>query len=132
MTTQAKGTFETKTTPHEPYDTAEGATLGRMTVVKRFAGSLVGDGHVVMIAARSPVPSSAGYVAIERVTGVLDGLRGTFVLQHSGTMNRGASSLTISVVPDTGTDELVGLAGTMTIDVVGGQHFYTFDYSVGV
>lgn len=130
MTTQAKGTFETQTTPHPPHDTAEGAVLARMTIAKTFAGDLVGTGAVEMIAARTAITGSAGYVAIERVSAVLHGKAGTFVLQHSGTMDRGAMSLTVTVVPDSGTGELAGISGSMSIDIVDGQHFYTFDYVI--
>ena len=80
--------------------------------------------------AGSPVKGSAGYVAIERVTGRVHGRAGSFALQHFGVMNRGASSLTLSVVPDSGTGELTGLSGTMSIDIRDGQHFYAFDYSL--
>jgi hypothetical protein len=81
-----------------------------------------------MINALSGVEGSAGYVAIEAVSGVLVDRRGTFVLQHSGTLRRGAQHLDLTVVPDSGTGELVGLAGEMAISIVDGQHFYTFDY----
>ena len=117
MGEQAKGTFETKTTPNAPYDTDEGATIGRMTVEKRFVGGLEASGHVEMLAARSAVPSSAGYVAIERVKGTLDGRVGSFVLQHSGTMNRGAPSLVVSIVPATVPGALLCIAGPMTIPI---------------
>lgn len=129
-TTRAEGTFETQTTPHPPYDTAEGAVLARMTIAKTFAGDLEGTSVVEMIAARTAVAGSAGYVAIERVSGVLHGKRGTFVLQHSGTMDRGAMSLSVSVVPDSGTGELMGITGSMSIDIVEKQHFYAFDYVI--
>jgi hypothetical protein len=83
-----------------------------------------------MLNAVTEVKGSAGYVAIERVTGRLHGREGTFVLQHSGTMNRGQAELTISVVPDSGTQQLVGLAGKVTIEIVDGKHFYSFDYTL--
>ena len=83
-----------------------------------------------MLSAGTPVKGSAGYVAIERVTGTLDGRRGTFVLQHSGTMTRGAPRLVITVVPDSGTGDLTGIAGTMTIDISNGKHSYTFEYTL--
>ena len=81
-----------------------------------------------MLTGISSVKDSAGYVAIERVSGGLAGRRGTFILQHSGTMTRGAPSLAITVVPDSGTDQLTGLSGTMTINVAGGRHSYEFEY----
>ena len=93
-------------------------------------GDLEGESSVEMLSAGSSVKGSAGYVAIERVVGTLHGRTGTFVLQHSGSMNRGAPSLTISVVPDSGTGALTGLAGTMTIDIVDGQHRFAFDYTL--
>jgi hypothetical protein len=130
MSTLAKGTFQTTATPQPPYDTDEGATLGRMTIAKRFEGDLVGTGAVEMLSAVTAVKGSAGYVAIERVKGTLHGRRGSFVLQHTGTMNRGAPSLTVTVVPDSGTAELEGLTGSMSIDIVDGKHFYTFDYAL--
>jgi hypothetical protein len=83
-----------------------------------------------MLAVRTAVDGSAGYVAIERVSGTLDGRRGSFALQHSGTMDRGAASLSVTVIPDSGTDELLGLAGRMQIRIEGGKHFYDFDYTL--
>ena len=128
--TRASGTFEVKMAPLAPYNDAEGAGLGRMSLDKVFHGDLAGTGKGEMLAAMTPVEGSAGYVAVERVTGTLGGRAGTFVLQHSGTMNRGAPSLAISVVPDSGTGELEGIAGTMTIDVSGGKHSYVFEYTL--
>ena len=130
MTAHASGTFEVKLTPQPADDYADGATLGRMTIDKPFHGDLEATSKGQMLTGMSSVNGSAGYVAIERVSGVLAGRRGTFVLQHSGSMNRGAPSLTISVVPDSGTDQLAGLAGTMVINVVEGRHSYTFDYTL--
>jgi hypothetical protein len=101
-----------------------------MLISKQFHGELTGTSRVDMLSARSAVQGSAGYVALERVTGSLEGKGGTFVLQHSGTMNRGKAELTVSVVPDSGTDALQGLAGTMTIEIVEGKHFYAFDYTL--
>jgi len=130
MTTHASGTFEVKLTPQPADDYADGATLGRMTIDKQFHGDLEATSKGQMLTGMASVKGSAGYVAIERVSGVLAGRRGTFVLQHSGSMNRGAPSLTISVVPDSGTDQLAGLAGTMVINVVEGRHSYRFDYTL--
>jgi hypothetical protein len=123
-----KGSFEVKANFEPPFDDVEGVSLGRATFEKRFSGALEATGQVFMLAARGPVQSSAGYVAIERVTGSLDGRRGSFVLQHNGIADRGQHSLTVTVVPDSGTAELVGLRGKMTIDIVDGRHLYTFDY----
>jgi hypothetical protein len=130
MSTHVSGTFEVTVTPEPPYDTAPGATLGRMVIIKQFHGELDASSRVEMLSARSAVQGSAGYVAIERVNGKLQGRSGSFVLQHSGSMNRGKASLTITVVPDSGTEELTGLAGTMTIDIVESKHFYGFDYTL--
>lgn len=130
MTVHASGTFEVKLTPQPPDEHADGKSLGRMTIDKQFHGDLEGTSTGQMLSARTSIPNSAGYVAIERVTGTLQGRTGTFVLQHSGTMNRGAPTLSVSVVPDSGTDGLAGLTGTMTIDIGGGKHSYTFDYAI--
>src|SRR5690242_6251661 len=128
MTSQrARGTFETTTTAQPPYDTAEGAKLSRMTIAKAFVGDFQGTALLEMLAAMTDVKGSAGYVALERLSGTLHGRTGTFVMQHSGTMTRGAPSMAVSVVPDSATDQLKGLSGAMKIDIVDGKHFYTFD-----
>ena len=128
MSQRASGTFEVKMNPHPPYETEEGVQLGRVSIDKTFAGDLAGSSHVEMISAVTPVKGSAGYVAIERVTGTLHGRSGTFVLQHSGTMTRGKPELIVSVVPDSGTGQLEGIAGQLSIEITGGKHFYSFDY----
>ncbi|MBD8873074.1 DUF3224 domain-containing protein [Rhodanobacter sp. DHB23] len=128
---QASGTFTVKLEPQLPAPSIAEAGLGRMTLDKRFSGDLEAHGLGEMLAYRSAVDGSAGYVAMERVTGALHGRRGAFVLQHSGTMDRGAPALVVSVVPDSGTDELAGLAGTLAIHIdAQGGHSYTFDYSL--
>jgi hypothetical protein len=101
-----------------------------MSINKTIAGDLVAVTTGQMLSAMTSVKDSAGYVAIERVEGTLHGKKGTFVLQHSGTMNRGASSLLVTVVPDSGTDELAGLAGEFKIIVANGKHSYEFAYSL--
>lgn len=126
---QATGHFDVRLTPQPVHDEAAGA-LGRMAIDKRFVGGLEATSRGEMLSAGTPVKGSAGYVAIEQVTGLLSGRRGSFVLQHSGTMNRGEPQLRVSVVPDSGTDELAGLAGTMTINIADGRHGYVFDYSL--
>jgi hypothetical protein len=127
----AKGTFEPTVTPAGPDDKAEGSTLGRWSLAKKFHGDLEGTSEGQMLAAGTKVKGSAGYVAMERVTGTLEGRKGTFVLQHSGTMNRGAAQLSVSVVPDSGTGQLEGIAGTMAIKIeASGKHFYEFDYTL--
>ena len=131
MPTSAAGTFIVAIESQTPYEKFDGASLGRVSINKQFSGDLEGTSRVEMLSAITDVKGSAGYVAIERVTGALHGKRGTFVLQHSGTMNRAAADLSVTVVPDSGTGELVGLAGRMTIDIVDGRHLYTFDHSIG-
>lgn len=127
MAENAGGTFEVKLTPQS----TDAAPLGRMSIDKQFSGDLEGTSKGEMLTAGSPVKGSAGYVAIELVTGSLHGKRGTFALQHTGVMTRGVGQLTITVVPDSGTDELQGLAGTMVIDRSDGKHAYDFDYRLG-
>lgn len=130
MTTRATGTFEVTLTPAPSDDASPGPGIGRMSIDKRWHGDLEGTSRGVMLSAMTEVKGSAGYVAIERVTGTLKGKTGSFVLQHSGTMTRGAPQLIITVVPDSGTGELVGLTGTLTIIIADGKHSYEFDYSL--
>lgn len=130
MKYRTEGRFEITRTAEPPYDTREGATLGRSRFDKRFEGGFVGTSVVNMISAVSGVKGSAGYVAIERVEGELDGRVGSFVLQHSGVMDRGAATLAVSVVPDTATGALTGLRGQMSIDTSGGDHRYVFEYDL--
>ena len=124
---QATGTFEVKLTPQVD---GEDCGVGRMTIDKQFHGDLEATSQGQMLAARSSVKGSAGYVAMERVSGSLNGLTGTFVLQHSGTMTRGEPSLSVTVVPDSGTGDLTGLSGKMTIDLAAGKHSYVFQYAI--
>jgi hypothetical protein len=128
--TRASGTFDVKLAPQPKDDYSDGASLGRLTIDKEFRGDLAGTSKGQMLTAMTAVKGSAGYVAIELVTGALHGRRGSFVFQHSGTMNRGAPTLTLTVVPDSGTGELIGLAGSMVIDIADGKHSYTFDYTL--
>jgi len=125
---KATGTFEVKLTP-ATQDPAEAEVLGRRSIDKKFSGDLEATSRGVMLAAGTATKGSAGYVAIERVTGSLHGKSGTFVLQHFGIMNRGVGELTVRVVPDSGTDDLIGLAGTMTINIVDGKHLYELEYT---
>ena len=129
MTTQAKGTFEVKLVPHAD-EQAEAAGLGRMSIDKQFHGDLEGTSQGQMMSFMSSVKGSAGYVAMEKVSGTLAGRKGTFVQQHSATMNRGTPSLLISVVPDSGTDELTGISGTLNIIIADGKHSYEFEYEI--
>jgi hypothetical protein len=128
MPNRASGPFEVKMIPQAPDEKA--GNVGRMLLDKQFHGDLEASSQGQMLAFSSAVKGSAGYVAIEQVSGTLHGRQGTFVLQHSGTMNRGEPRLTITVVPDSGTGELAGLAGTMTIDVADGKHAYGFEYTL--
>jgi len=120
------GTFETTLTPLE----IEGDLMGRMQIAKRFHGPIEGTSTGQMLSATTGMKGSAVYVAIERVHGTVEGRRGSFVLHHTGVMDRGAATLAVSVCPDSGTEELTGLSGTMTITNDGGAHHYTFEYSV--
>ena len=132
MRESAAGSFVVKVTPQKP-DTqiARAANFGRLTIDKRFHGDLEGISKGEMLAAHTEMSGSAGYVAMERVSGKLKGRAGTFVLQHSGTMTRGKQVASISVVPDSGTGELEGLSGRMTITVAeDGDHTYEFDFKL--
>lgn len=131
MTTRASGTFDAKLAPLATDDKAEGAVLGRMALDKVFRGDLEGTAKGEMLtAAGTSVKDSAGYVAIERFTGTLHGRKGTFALQHNGIMTRGVPQLTVTVVPDSGSGQLTGLAGRMEIKITDGKHFYELDYTL--
>jgi hypothetical protein len=127
--TRATGTFEVKLAPQPMADTSD-ASLGRMSIEKQFHGDIEGGSKGEMLHAAGSAPGSAGYVAIERISGTLHGRRGSFVLQHSGTMTRGLPHLTITVVPDSGTDQLTGIAGSFSIKIADGKHSYEFEYSL--
>jgi hypothetical protein len=131
VTSHASGSFDVKLSPQKPESKeAENANIGRMSIDKQFHGELEAISRGEMIAVMSDVKGSAGYVAMERVTGILRGRSGTFALQHSGVMTRGEQQLTIAVVPDSGTGQLVGLTGKMNIRITEGKHFYDFDYTL--
>jgi hypothetical protein len=131
MTNHAHGTFEVKLVPQKPdNEVSASANLGRLSIDKRFQGDLEGTSKGEMLSAGTEVRGSASYVAIERVTGALDGRSGSFVLQHSGTMNRGVPQLSVTVVPDSGTEQLRGISGALAIKIEGGKHFYEFDYTL--
>lgn len=127
MTDRATGTFEVKMTPQEA---PESPGVGRMLLDKQFHGDLEATSKGQMLAAMTEVQGSAGYVAIEQVTGKLKGRTGTFTLLHQGIMNRGEPQLSITVVPDSGTGELAGLSGKMDIIIEGGKHSYVFEYTL--
>lgn len=126
----ANGTFEVKMIPQPAEESVGDAGIGRMALDKQYHGDLAATGNGQMLAVRTAVEGSAGYVALERVSGTLHGRSGAFALQHSGTMTRGAPQLIITVVPDSGSGELQGLAGTLVITITGGQHFYDFEYTL--
>ena len=109
---------------------ADDTGVGRFSLDKQFQGDLEGTSKGEMLAVSTAVPGSAGYVAIERVTGSLKGRTGEFALQHTGTMTRGAPQLSVTVVPDSGTGELEGLSGKLDIKIEDGKHFYEFEYSL--
>jgi hypothetical protein len=129
--TQASGEFEVRLTPEALSATASSAGLGRFSLDKRYHGPLEAVSSGEMLSAMGTVQGSAGYVALERVDGTLDGRRGAFVLQHNGSMNRGAPFLSVIVVADSGSGELEGLQGKLNIRIEGGKHFYDFDYALG-
>lgn len=108
----------------------DGLALGRFTLDKQFHGALEATSKGEMLTAAGSLKGSAGYVAIERVTGTLAGRTGSFALQHLGVMDRGAPTLNITVVPDSGTGQLAGLTGAMTINIVDKKHFYDFEYTL--
>jgi len=129
---RARGDFVVTLTPQSTDDITGASTLARLAIDKQFTGDLIGVSKGEMLSAGTPTKGSAGYVAIERVSGALHGRTGTFVLQHSGTMTRGSPELTVSVVPDSGSGELTGLSGTMRIIIEGKRHSYEFDYTISI
>lgn len=127
----AVGTFEVKTLPQPPEDAAGGEVIGRLFLDKRFSGELEAKSVGTMLGVRTAVQGSAGYVAIEKLTGTLRGRAGSFILQHFGLMTRGAMEQRVEIIPDSGTEDLSGIAGTMTIRIEGGVHHYQLDYTLG-
>ncbi len=126
----AKGSFTVEMKPLAEPSSLEGVSLGRMSLKKQFEGDLVAVGVGEMLTALTPVKGSAGYVAIERVTGTLQGRSGSLVFQHSGTMDQGAQQLAITVVPGSGTAALSGLAGVFKLNIIEGKHSYEFVYTL--
>ena len=127
---RAMGNFEVSLQPLPNAEVSSDALLGRILLTKKFSGDLQASARGQMLSAGTATRGSAGYVAIDHVSGELDGRRGSFLLQHSGSMNRGVPTLSIMVVPDSGTEELAGLTGTLSINIVDGKHFYDFLYSI--
>jgi hypothetical protein len=130
MTQHATGSFEVKIAPLEPAFKTDDNSLGRMSIDKQFHGDLEATSKGEMLTAGNPAKGAAGYVAMERVSGTLRGRAGTFVLQHTGTMSHGSLQLSVSVVPDSGTGQLAGIAGTMNIIIEAGKHSYDFSYTL--
>ena len=128
--TRATGTFDVKVIPQGSPDTAEGISLGRMSLDKQFHGDLEAASKGEMLTSGLESNGSAAYVAIERVIGTLNGRKGSFALMHQGTMNREGQKLTVVVVPDSGTGQLAGLTGAMTITIIDKKHLYDFAYSL--
>jgi hypothetical protein len=130
MTNLARGTFDVSITPQLPEDKSEGLTLGRMLIEKKFQGDLEAASNGQMLTGMTEVKGSGTYVAIERVTGTLNGRSGSFILHHLGIMERGVPRLNVTVVPDSGTRGLAGIAGTMSIIIAEGKHSYEFAYTL--
>ncbi len=130
MMQKISGEFQVKMTPQAFTEGVGDSSIGRMSLDKQFHGDLEATSQGQMLAAGTDTEGSAGYVALERVSGTLDGLSGSFALQHNGVMNRGAPQLTITVVPDSGTGQLTGLAGSMNIRREDGKHFYDLEYTL--
>ncbi|WP_409027862.1 DUF3224 domain-containing protein [Janthinobacterium sp. SUN098] len=124
------GAFDVIIRPEALSDTAAQSGLGRLSLAKRYHGALDASAQGEMLSARASVTGSAGYVALEWVEGTLDGRHGSFYLQHSGSMTRGAPALSVTVVPDTGTGQLQGLTGSLAIRIEEGKHYYDFTYDI--
>jgi Protein of unknown function (DUF3224) len=125
----ATGTFEVKLKPQADEGVGD-PTVGRMSIEKQFHGDLEGTSKGQMLAVQGDVKGSAGYVAMERISGTLAGRAGSFALQHTGTMNRGVPELSVTVVPDSGTGGLGGISGKMNIIISEGKHSYEFEYQM--
>ena len=125
-----RGDFDVKLDFQPPYDSTDGVSLGRATLTKQFRGDLTGTSTGEMLSVLTPVKGSAGYVATERIAATLHGRAGSFVVQHVGRVTRGEQELTITVVPDSGTGELTGISGRMTIEIVEKQHYYSIEYTL--
>ena len=130
MAKHASGAFDVKVVPQKDEGIGD-ATVGRMSIDKVYHGDLEGTGLGQMLTGMAEAVKDSGtYVAIERVRGTLQGRKGSFAVWHSGTMNRGQQALIITVIPDSGSEELTGITGTMTIDIRDGKHFYGIDYTL--
>ena len=129
MSGHATGPFEVKVKPLPAEENVGDPAIARMSLDKQFHGELEATSKGQMLSTGNP-KTSAVYVAIERVSGTLKGRKGSFALYHTGVMTGGAPSLTVTVVPDSGTDELVGLSGSMAINITEGKHSYDFTYTL--
>lgn len=127
---QVKGEFDVKRSAEPACDMGDGVEAGHLRFDKRFHGDLDAVSVVHMMAVMTETEGSAAYVAIERIVGALRGRKGAFFVTHNGVMDRGTPTLSVTVVPDSGTDDLTGLSGRMSIDIVDGKHYYTFDYAL--
>ncbi len=130
MTRLARGEFDIKMSPLQPYNQSEGAMLGRFSIDKQFRGDLDAVSQGEMLSAGNPATGYGGYVAIERVAGTLNGRKGTFALQQNGTMVQGKPEMNVVVVPGSGTGELTGISGKMTIIIAGGKHSFELEYEL--
>ena len=132
MSLHAEGTFEVRNSPLGADDALNSTAIGRFALDKQFHGDLEGVSKGEMLGAGNPATGTAGYVAIEQFTGALDGRNGSFALQHFGTMEDNKFDLLVRVVPGSGTGELIGISGTMTISPINGKHSWKFDYNLPV
>jgi hypothetical protein len=130
MTRHAEGSFDVKTTPMAADDAVAGTLIGRYSLVKQYHGDLEATAKGEMLSAGDPSSGNAGYVAIEQVTGTLNGHAGSFAMQHIGTMENGSYKLSVVVVPGSGTGQLTGIGGTLTITIANGKHSYNFEYTL--
>ena len=131
MTGRAEGSFDVEIAPQPPDHPSEAASLGRMTIAKRYRGDLEATGIGTMLTGMTPVEGSAAYVAIEKVEGRLAGRSGSFLLQHAGAMTAASQTLDVTIVPDSGTGELAGIRGRLSIQIEEGRHSYVLDYTLG-
>ncbi len=130
MTVHATGTFEVNLVPLQLDQSTDGDLRGRMSINKTFQGDLEATSVGEMLTAMTATTGSAAYAAIERVTGTIGSRRGSFALQHTGIMDRGARDLRVTIVPDSGTDDLTGIAGTLAITIADGTHSYDLAYTL--
>jgi hypothetical protein len=128
--TTLRGPIKVSTDSEPPFHEQDGVVLNRNVVRKTFSGPATGTSEAQMIAARTPDPGSAAYVAMELFTGMLDGRQGTFVMQHNGIVANGKPELSVVIIPGTGTGQLAGITGTLTIDNTAGDHSYVFEYEL--